>query len=85
MREDVAFRRGIVQAAAEAYPEARRKNLGQLTCLELDGRSVDVLEKWREYGVKTWQEAYRKKELKGRIQKMFSQDRQQGNTRKKRQ
>ena len=84
VREDVAFRRGIVRAAAEANPSTRGKNLDEWTCLELDGHGVDVLEKWREYGVKTWQEAYRKKELKGRIQKMFSEDRKQGSTRKKR-
>ena len=72
----MAMRRGIVKGLVKAYPGLLRKQLDRRTCEALDERRVGVLLEWEEqFNVITWIDAFRKPALKGRIQKMFSDDR----------
>ena len=74
--QDVSKRRNLVKSVAESTPGAKGKNLDLLTCEELDGSRVPVLESWRvKYKTDLWVEAYEHTKLKGRVQKMFSKDR----------
>ena len=73
---EVNKRRRLIQSIAESSPKSRRKNLDLLTAQELDGAHIDIQEKWYEYdGVNSWVNALKHPELKDRVQKMFSSDR----------
>jgi len=76
---DVEIRRVIVRLVEKTHPNSKGTNLDVLTCEELDSHGIDVLDEWRlQYKVKSWVEGYRNPSVKGRIQKMFSEDRKKG-------
>lgn len=76
MSEDVAARRGLVQAFARANPNLKGKNLNAESCVDLDRRRVALPPAWRAmYKIKTWKEGYQHDHVKGLIQRMFSNDR----------
>ena len=72
--EDVAMRRAIVKAVKQSNP--KMKNINDLTCMELDRRSVEVLSKWQDmYRIESWRAGYKHPHVRGLIHKMFSTDR----------
>ena len=73
---NVAVRQGIVKAIGKAHPQAKGKNLDELTCQELDSRRAAIPDRWRvEYGISNWVEGYNHPKVKLLIQRMFSGDR----------
>ena len=75
-KSEAWMRKRMVQAVAETNPGTKGKNLDLLTCVELDGSRIHVLERWRlTHGIQTWEQGYEHPEVKQLIQTMFSKDR----------
>ena len=69
------YRRLLVQAAAQGYPE-EGGDLDFFTCQGLDERGIALPDEWLEkYGITKWQEGYRHPKVKPLIEKLFSSDR----------
>ena len=73
---NVAIRRVLVNLFAKAYPQLKGKNLDLETCIDLDSRRVAIPAQWaKNYEVINFEEAYKLKQTKPLVEKMFSDDR----------
>jgi len=75
-QENASKRRALVKSTALTNPRMKGKGLDKFTCIELDYANIRILEEWRSDTITTWEKAYNNSNLKPRIQKMFSSDRQ---------
>ena len=75
----VSTRREMVRGyAKENSHRMKGKNLNRETCiyLDVDRRRTPFLDKWKsEFKVETWEEGYRNRKLRVRINKLFYRDR----------
>jgi hypothetical protein len=74
-KEEASLRRGIIRATEESNPGMKGKGLDEYTCIVLDRSNRRIPDDWRTDKIKTWEEAFKDKMLRNRIQKMFSKDR----------